>query len=133
MTVQVQGQAGTQGDLAATRHLRLVENPSRHPAEIDCVFCVILYIPFMQHPISATDLARRLGDILGRIRYRGDVFTVEKNGTPVASIGPVPGAAVVTLRDAAGAWIGADTRDDFAEDLERVNAADRPPGNPWAS
>ncbi len=47
----------------------------------------------MEHRISATELARRLGDILGRIRYRGDSFTVERHGTPVARIGPVEGAS----------------------------------------
>lgn len=47
----------------------------------------------MESHISATDLARRLGDILGRIRYRGESFIVERNGKPVARIGPVAARA----------------------------------------
>ena len=54
----------------------------------------------MDFRISATHLARRLGDILGRIRYRGDSFTVERHGTPVARIGPVEGASGTTVREA---------------------------------
>ena len=88
----------------------------------------------MEFRISATELARRLGDVLGRIRYRGDAFVVERNGTPVARIGPVPSAGVSTLREAMAAWVRDGEPDAaFADDLERVGAADRPPGNPWDS
>src|SRR3990172_5706358 len=38
----------------------------------------------MEHRISAKDLARRLGDVLGRVRYRGDSFVVDRNGEAVA-------------------------------------------------
>ena len=34
--------------------------------------------------ITASELARRVGDVLGRVRYRGDSFTVLRNGEPVA-------------------------------------------------
>ncbi|MEX0692396.1 MAG: hypothetical protein WD934_03815 [Gemmatimonadales bacterium] len=81
--------------------------------------------------VSATDLARRLGDILGRIRYRGESFIVDRNGVPVARIGPVPGAG--TLGDAIAAWRVAGSDPGFADDLSRTNAADRPPANPWDS
>ena len=88
----------------------------------------------MEPRISATDLARRLGDILGRIRYRGESFVIERNGAPVARVGPVAPRAGVTLREAFAAWHAAGTADDaFADDLERVRGADRPPRNPWAS
>ena len=87
----------------------------------------------MDHRISATDLARRLGDILGRIRYRGDRFVVEKHGVPVAHLVPAatqPG----TLGDALAAWRAAGEGDTaLAEALERIRAADRPPRNPWGS
>ena len=59
----------------------------------------------MEHHISATELVRRLGDILGQIRYRGDSFTVERHGTPVARIGPVEGAGRTTVREATAAEI----------------------------
>jgi antitoxin (DNA-binding transcriptional repressor) of toxin-antitoxin stability system len=88
----------------------------------------------MEKRISATSLARNLGDILGRIRYQGESFTVERNGRPVARLTPVRGAqAVTTVAEAFTAWksaIGSDPK--LADDLERVRAADQPPGNPWA-
>ena len=82
----------------------------------------------MEGRISATELARRLGDILGRVRYRGDSFLVERNGDPVARLVPVPGKSATTLREAFGAWRAAGKPDPgFADDLERVGSADRPP------
>ena len=54
----------------------------------------------MESTISATELARKLGDVLGRIRYRGDSFVVERNGEPVARITPLPSRSASTLRDA---------------------------------
>jgi len=88
----------------------------------------------MENKISATDLARRLGDILGRIRYRGESFVVERNGDQVARLVPVPGKATATLREALVSWSRAGKPDPgFAADLERVGKADRPPRNPWDS
>ena len=87
----------------------------------------------MKKKISATELARHLGDVLGRIRYRGDVFTVERNGTPVAVIGPVPDGPVGTVREALAAWMEDGPDPEFAADLERVDRADDVPTNPWDS
>lgn len=88
----------------------------------------------MEGRISATELARRLGDILGRVRYRGDSYVVERNGEPVARLVPVPGKATITLREALVSWRGAGRPDSsFAADLERVSEADRPPESPWGS
>jgi prevent-host-death family protein len=88
----------------------------------------------MEHRITATDLARRLGDVLGRVRYRGDTFVVERNGEPVACVAPVPGATAATALEAFRAWAEAAPADaSFADDLERVGAADEPPLSPWAS
>lgn len=83
--------------------------------------------------ISASELARRLGDILGRVRYRGEAFIVERHDVPIARIGPVPGAVRATLGDAAAAWMSAPADPAFADDLERAGRADRPPRNPWDS
>jgi antitoxin (DNA-binding transcriptional repressor) of toxin-antitoxin stability system len=84
--------------------------------------------------ISATDLVRRLGDILGRVRYRGEVILIERHNVPIAQIGPPPGARAVSLREAAACWAGSGTADAaFADDLERVNDADRPPTLKWGS
>jgi prevent-host-death family protein len=88
----------------------------------------------MEARISATELARRLGDVLGRVRYRGDSFLIERNGDPVARLVPVPGQAITTLREAFASWRGAGKPDPgFAADLERVGDADRPPDSPWGS
>jgi prevent-host-death family protein len=85
----------------------------------------------MDKRISATDLARRLGDVLGRVRYRGDTFLVERNGVPVARISPA-GAGAATLGEALLAWrTAAPTDPSFAEALERVRKADREPRDPW--
>jgi prevent-host-death family protein len=84
--------------------------------------------------ISATELARKLGEVLGKVRYRRDVFVVERNGEPVARILPWPAATDATLGEAFRAWREAGGADDptFADELERVNRADRAPRNPWA-
>ncbi len=65
----------------------------------------------MEYHISATELARRLGDILGRIRYRSESFIVERNGRPVARIGPVGDSGSMAVGEAAAGWIAADLRD----------------------
>jgi hypothetical protein len=88
----------------------------------------------MEHRISATELARRLGDVLGKIRYLGDSFVIEKSGDPVARIGPLGDASAVSLREAIDAWLQAGARDpELADALERVASMDRAPGNPWGS
>ncbi len=88
----------------------------------------------MEHRISATELARKLGDVLGRVRYRGDSFLVERNGDPVARLVPLPGVSAGSVRDALAAWrLGGGPDPEFADVLERVGAADRPPENPWGS
>jgi hypothetical protein len=86
----------------------------------------------MTNRISASLLARRLGDILGRVRYRGEVFLVERHNTIIARVGPVP-ASAATVRDAATAWMSATADENFASDLGRVGEADAAPDNPWDS
>ncbi len=88
----------------------------------------------MERRISASLLARRLADILGRVRYRGETFLVERHNGPIARIGPAGVRPGASLAEAARAWMTAGDSDPaFAADLERVSAADRPPRNPWAS
>lgn len=87
----------------------------------------------MEHRISSTELARRLGDVLGRVRYRGDSFVIERNGDPVARLTPLPSGSVSSQREALAAWSSVGEPDAaFAEALELIGAADRPPGDPWA-
>lgn len=88
----------------------------------------------MEYRISATDLARRAGEVLGRVRYRGDSFVIDRNGDPVARISPVVGVSTGTARDFVETWrsVGA-AEAAFAVDLEAVGADDVPPGLPWDS
>lgn len=86
----------------------------------------------MERRISASELARTLGDVLGRVRYRGESFVVERNGRAVARL--IPAASFPKLREALEAWREAGAPEGaFAEDLERVGALDRPPASPWDS
>ena len=89
----------------------------------------------MEHTIRATELARNLGDVLARVRYRHDSFVVERNGARVARLTPISStAATATLAEALDAWLdGADSDPGFADDLAVIGAADRPPDDPWAS
>ena len=88
----------------------------------------------MEYRISATELARRAGEILGRVRYRGDSFLIDRNGDPVARISPVPAAPLGTVRELVETWRAAGAPEPtFADDLEAVGAADAPPELPWAS
>ncbi len=86
----------------------------------------------MESTISATELARKLGDVLGRIRYRGESFVVERNGEPVARLGPLAAGTAGSAIEGLRAWREASPSDPgLADDLERVNRADQPPQNPW--
>lgn len=88
----------------------------------------------MELSISATELARKLGDVLGRIRYRGDSFVVERNGEPVARITPLVTRSAASVLEGLAAWRQAAPRDPaLADDLDRVNRADRPAEDPWDS
>lgn len=87
----------------------------------------------MEIRISATELARKAGEILGKVRFRLDVFIIERNGEPVARLSPSPLTVEVSLAEGLRAWREAAAPDpDFADDLERVNRSDQPPRNPWA-
>ena len=88
----------------------------------------------MPHVISATTLARQVGDLLGRIRYRGESFVIERNGVAVARLGPAGPTHPEPLSTAFQAWLNAgDPEPDFADALDQVGAADRVPDNPWGS
>ena len=45
-------------------------------------------LTLMVKRISATEAARTFSKILNRVRYRGDVFIVERGGEPVCRISP---------------------------------------------
>ena len=84
--------------------------------------------------ISSTDLARSIGDILGRLRYRGDSFIVEKNGTPIAILSPYPSEHETGLKAILQAWVDAGEPDEeFAAFLEQLGRRDTPLEDPWES
>ena len=86
----------------------------------------------MEKVISATALARQLGDVLGRIRYRGESFVIERNGVAVARLIPAAPDQQVSVVDGLSRWRdAAEPEPEFALALERIGAADRPPGDPW--
>jgi antitoxin (DNA-binding transcriptional repressor) of toxin-antitoxin stability system len=88
----------------------------------------------MAEKISATTLARQVGDLLGRIRYRGESFVIERNGVAVARLGPAGPPEPEPLSSALQAWLDAgDPEPEFADALQRVGASDRLPDNPWES
>lgn len=79
----------------------------------------------MESRITATELAIHLSTVLSRIGARGERFIIERNGIPVAVLGPASaGVRSVTLRDVAD-HLGdlALPGDGFAEDLEAIQAA----------
>lgn len=78
----------------------------------------------MDRTISATELAKNLSDILNRIRYRRESFVVERNGEPVASLGPIGAQRGISVRDLI-VQLGDLTvpGDGFADDLEAIQAA----------
>jgi prevent-host-death family protein len=39
--------------------------------------------------ISVAEAKRRFADVLGAVRYRGERFVVERNGTPMAALVPL--------------------------------------------
>jgi antitoxin (DNA-binding transcriptional repressor) of toxin-antitoxin stability system len=86
----------------------------------------------MATPISATEAARNLGECLARIKHTGETFILSKNDKPVASLGPLPRRPTTTLQELWDIWQRFPADPGFADDLEAVNRADRPPHNPWA-
>jgi prevent-host-death family protein len=87
----------------------------------------------VESSITATELARNLGDVLAKVRYRRESFVIERNGVAVARIVPVERDRTATLADLIAIWTSFEPDPEFADDLERVNKADRPPENPWES
>lgn len=88
----------------------------------------------METVISATNLVRSLGDVLGRLRYRGESFVIERNGVAVARLVPVARRRPVAVGTALRRWREAAAPDEaFASALERVGASDRVPDDPWVS
>ena len=81
----------------------------------------------MDTRITATQLAKSLSDVLNRVRYRGERFVVERNGQPVATLGPAAIPGVRTLREAVARLKNVPRPDDkFADDLEEIQRSQPP-------
>ena len=93
-----------------------------------------MYYAYMTANVTATDLARNLGDVLAKVRYRGQTFIVRKNGKVIARIEPATDQDGPSAREAFAAWVEAAAPDPgFADDLERIGRVDMPGKNPWDS
>jgi prevent-host-death family protein len=84
----------------------------------------------MEARISATELGRHLSDILNRVRYRHERFVVERNGEAIATLAPVV-RSDFTFEDFIELLKRAPRPDDqFAGDLEAVQAEQPPASMP---
>jgi len=77
----------------------------------------------MSKIISATDAVRHFSDLLNTIRFRGESYTIERGGKPVASFGPAALPVSVRLKDLPALLkelpsLNADTKN-FARDVQR--------------
>ena len=82
--------------------------------------------------ISSTEAVRSFGDQLSRVRHTGETILICKNDHPVATLGPPPGNARLTVGEFVRAWRDLGFDPGFADDLESVNRDDKPLENPWA-
>jgi antitoxin (DNA-binding transcriptional repressor) of toxin-antitoxin stability system len=77
--------------------------------------------------ISATELARRLSDILSRVHYKGEQFVVERGGDSIAMITPTGAKPGITWAEFVRLLNTGPRPDEaFADDLERIQAAQPP-------
>ena len=84
--------------------------------------------------ITATDAARRLSDLLNRVRYRHETFSIRRNGEEVARLVP-PSRPAPTLRDVISLIRERGRQDEtFGDDLLAIQAAQPSlPDDPWRS
>jgi prevent-host-death family protein len=75
-------------------------------------------------PISVADAKRRFADVLGGVRYNGERYIVERNGTPMAALVPLGDIADLPRQaESRGflALVGAfDDAPEYAQTLEDV-------------
>ena len=78
----------------------------------------------MATKITATELAKRLSEVLSRARYQRESFVIERNGEPVATLGPPEIPMGSTLEELVAELRELPRPDDrFADDLEEIHAA----------
>ena len=89
----------------------------------------------METRITAKELETHLSDILSRVRYHGERFVVERDGEPVASLGPVVGRDGIELAEL-DRKIGhlLSPGEGFGDDLEQIlERQPRAEVRPWPS
>ena len=90
----------------------------------------------MSAVVSATEAARRLGDLLARVRYRGETFLIRRGRAIVARLGPADTVGV-SGAEAARIWerhsrLGAKEAAAFERDLRAVRKTARQAvKSPW--
>ena len=96
------------------------------------------WTPCMRGTISVTEAVRNFADFINRVAYRGEQFTLERGGRPVARLVPVPQSG--RLGDLPGLLasvppLGPDEGESLALDLEAASTGLLPlPGeDPWES
>lgn len=93
------------------------------------------YHIIMESKITSTVVARRLSDLLNRVRYRGERFVIVRGGEAIADLTPHLRPQKVRFADLVEAIRHTTPVDDaLVEDLEAIQA-DQPalPEEPWAS
>ena len=85
--------------------------------------------------ITATELARNLADYLNRVAYRGEQFTIVRNGKPLGELRPLsPTGTAKDLIEALNTleeWPAGEL-DAFARDVEEARRlGNRPQRDPW--
>jgi antitoxin (DNA-binding transcriptional repressor) of toxin-antitoxin stability system len=90
----------------------------------------------MTTEISATEAARRLGDLLARVRYRGETFLIRRGRMIVARLGPLAPSGI-SGRELRERWerrsrlTPAEARALASEVRAARKRLNRPPGDPW--
>ncbi|WP_148313680.1 hypothetical protein [Sorangium cellulosum] len=86
----------------------------------------------MESHISAADAVQTFEDMIERVRSRGDVFVVEREGEPICRIEPIAPVRS-TVRDLVRSLQGAPRPDDGYLDAVEEIAQNQPmlPETPW--
>jgi hypothetical protein len=88
----------------------------------------------MERRVTATELARSVGEILAQVRYRSESFLIERNGEVIARIIPEPRRTPGTVGELVELWRSFGPPDpEFADLLEEVNSFAWPPDDSWRS
>lgn len=105
---------------------------SRHTDRVDREYGNLYNTYMSETRITSTELARKVGDVLGRVRYAKESFVVVRNGVPVARLTPFSTASPCSLRELFRRWKESGECDEsFADTLEQIGREDSPLENPW--